>query len=93
MGAYERALKTEEWAFLRDAIMLMRGQMAVDMFSRHYTNLDETEKDVVQRTYYNINQMLEFLSEPEKWIRKRSRWEQALSNLKGKVKPNQREGE
>ena len=76
-----------------DAVLLIRGQMAVDMFSRSHTNLDEAEKDVVQRTYYNINQILEFLSEPEKWIRKRSKWEQALSNLKGKVKPSQQEGE
>lgn len=86
-------LNTPDWNFLKDAILLIRGQMAVDMFSRHHTNLDETEKDVVQRVYYNINQILEFLLEPEKWIRKRSKWEQALSNLKGKVKPSQQEGE
>jgi len=85
-------LNSEDWKFLVDAIMLIKGQMAIDMFSRKYTLLDETEKDIVQRTYYNINQILTFLSEPERWVKKRSRWTQTLSNL-GKVKPNQQEGE
>jgi len=71
---------------------MMKGQMAIDMFSHKHTLLDETEKDIVQRTYYNINQILTFLSEPDKWVKKRSKWSQALSNL-GKGKPNQKEGD
>lgn len=94
MGSYERAIKTEDWAFMRDAIMMMQGQMAMDMFSRAHTLLDQHEKDVVQQTYYNINQILTFLLDPDKWIKRRhGKWATALSNLKGKVNPNQTEGD
>jgi len=72
--------------------MLIKGQMAIDMFSRKFTLLDETEKNIVQQTYYNINQILTFLSEPDRWVKKRGKWAQALSNL-GKGKPNQKEGD
>jgi len=67
--------------------------MATDMFSRKYTDLDVKEKDVRQRTYYNIDQMITFLLNPTGWIKKRSKW-QLLTNLKGKGKPEPgREGE
>jgi len=62
--------------------------MANDMFSRNYTALDQSEKDVVQRTYYNVGQILDFLSNPLPWVQKKSRWQNLKTNLKDKVKPN-----
>jgi hypothetical protein len=64
--------------------------MALDMLSRTHTKLPEKEKDVIQRTYYNINQMIAFLEEPYKWVSRQYRWKQTLTDLKGKVNPNQR---
>jgi len=81
---YTRALKTSEWKFLNDAIMMIRGQMAQDMFSKKYTDLSETEKDVVQRTYYNINQILDFLVNPHGWINRRTKYKQELADLSKK---------
>ena len=92
LGSYERVVKTEDWGFLKDVLLTIKGEMAVDMFSRKHTLLSKEEKDVVQRTYYNINQTLDFLLRPEDWVKKQSRWERALSDLKGKVKPNQTGG-
>ena len=77
---YTRALKTEEWRFLNDAIQLIQGQMAIDMFSKKHTELTETEKDVVQKTYYNINQILDFLSNPQGWINRRTKIKQELAD-------------
>jgi hypothetical protein len=73
LDAYSRALKTEEWKFLRDTLFIMRSEMIQDMFSKKHTDLDDNEKDVTQRTYYNINQVLEFLLEPKKWIKRKTR--------------------
>ena len=63
------------------------------MFSRKHTQLTDREKDVVQRTYYNINQILDFLLDPLGKIKKQSKWLQ--TNLKptsstGRDKPNQK---
>lgn len=92
VGNYERVLKTEDWKFLVTALHIIKGQMALDMFSKHHTMLDEVEKDVIQRTYFNINQMLNFLLTPRDWVRKKSKWKESLTQLKGKVTPNRREG-
>lgn len=81
LDAYDRILKTEEWKFLRDTFMTIKAEILADMLSRKHTDLNETEKDVIQKTYYNINQMLDFLSEPKKWIAKRSRWESVVKNI------------
>jgi len=68
--------------------MTIKGTMATDMFSKKFTDLDSQEKDTIQKTYYNIDQMLTFLLNPLGWMKKRSRWAN-LTNLKGKDKPNQ----
>lgn len=81
---YTRALKTEEWKFLVNAIQLIQGQMAVNMFSKKHTDLSKTEKDVVQKTYYNINQILDFLVSPQNWITRRNLIKQKLADLSKK---------
>lgn len=77
---YSRVMKSPEWKFLKDAILIIRGQMAEDMFSKKYTELTETEKDVVQKTYYNINQILDFLVNPQGWINRRTKIKQELAD-------------
>ncbi|MBW1719907.1 MAG: hypothetical protein JRJ43_10190 [Deltaproteobacteria bacterium] len=82
---YSHALKSLEWKFLMDAIYLIRGQMAEDMFSRKFTELTETEKDVIQKTYYNINQILDFLGNPQGWINRRTKTKQGLADQAKKL--------
>ena len=77
---YTRALKDHNWKFMVDAIQMIQGQMAVDMFSKKFTELTETEKDVVQKTYYNINQILDFLINPQGWINRRTKLKQKFAD-------------
>lgn len=90
--SYTNAMKTEDWKFMSDAIMIVRGIMMKDMFSYHHTNSDAQEKDVVQRTYYNINQILDFLSNPEGWIKKKSKLKQGYADITSKVNRAMRGG-
>jgi hypothetical protein len=87
VGDYSRAMKTEEWKFLTDAIGIIQGQMALDMFSLAHTKLTPGEKDVVQKTYYNTNQILDFLANPQGWISKRESKKKKYTDLnKGEKK-------
>ena len=72
MDAYSRIIKTPEWKFVSDVFLTMKGEMMVDMFSYKYTMLSEKDKDIQQKTYYQINQILEFLSDPRDWARKKT---------------------
>lgn len=82
---YSNILKTPQWRFLNDAILMIRGQMAQDMFSKKYTNLSESEKNVVQKTYYNINQILDFLVNPQGWINRRTKYKQEIADQSKKL--------
>ena len=78
--AYARVLHTDEWKFLTNAIHLIKGEMSVDMFSREYTKLSESEKDVLQKTYYQTMLILEFLGDPKRWITRRTEYKQKLAD-------------
>lgn len=80
MEGYSRALKTEDWKFLVNAISLIKMEMSYDMFSEKYTNMSEGEKDVLQKTYYQTMLILEFLGNPERWIKKRKLYKQKLAD-------------
>jgi len=91
LAALERVIKSKEWQFFKTMLLSMQGIMANDMLSKHYTNLDQTEKDVMQKTYYNINQMLMFFMSPFGWVKKRSKWKEVLKAVPdsiGKGMPN-----
>jgi hypothetical protein len=63
---YGRYIELPEGRFVKDVFMVVRGSLTVTLLSPQYTKLDPTEKDVMQRTFYNINQMLDFLLSPVK---------------------------
>ena len=83
---YSRTMKTQELEFMQLAIEIIKGIMLKDMLSFKHTNLDAYEKDVAQRTYYNIHEILDFLSNPEQWFRKKSKLRLAYSNTTEKIK-------
>lgn len=82
---YTRHMKTQELEFMVLAIQIIKGIMLTDLLSFKHTNSDPYEKDVTQRTYYNINQILDFLSSPEGWFRKKNKLKQAYANTAEKV--------
>jgi hypothetical protein len=89
MDAYDRMLKTEEWQFLRDVLLTIKGTMLNDMFSHTFTNLDKEEKDITQKTYYNISQIFDFLLEPTKWIKRKQTFKNITIDLTRKMKSNE----
>jgi len=86
---YERAMKTDDWKFLRDTILVIRSNMLSDMLSSKHTKLSAQEKDVIQQTYYNLHQILDFILDPFTWGQKKSIRHKSLTNL---GKSNQPQG-
>jgi len=82
---YSSEMKKQELAFMNNAILIIKGIMMRDMLSFRHTNSDAYEKDVTQRTYYNINEILDFLISPEGWFRKKSKLKQAYADTAKKV--------
>ena len=68
---YARYIGLPEGQFVRGVMLLIKGNMTLTLLSPRYTKLDPTEKDVLQRTFYNINQMLDFLIAPLKEMQKK----------------------
>ena len=78
---FQLAIKSSQWKFYKQMLLIIRGIMANNMFSKQFTTLDAKEKDIAQRTYYNIDQILTFLLDPLKWIEKKSKWQKAIKYL------------
>jgi hypothetical protein len=68
---YTRVVKTPEWKFFQDMLLTMRGTIVTEMLSKRYTILDREEKDIAQKTFYNIVQLLDFWGNPVGWIKKK----------------------
>lgn len=89
---YSRAIKTEDWQFFLYAIESVKMEMREDLLSKRFTELDAVEKDVQQRAYYSIKQVLDFLSNPQSWlVKKKMRMEKFKNYLTrpvGKKKSN-----
>ena len=92
LDAYTRALNEEHWKFVRDVFLTVKGEIMIDMLSYKFTTLEKTEKDANQKAYYQINQILDFLSDPKGWVRRKG-IKHKLYDLKGKVvRPSQTKG-
>lgn len=90
LASYERAIKSKDWEFVRDTLLVIRGTMMRDMLSKPYTRLPKEEKDITQKVYYQLDQLLQFLSDPRKWISSKN---MATPIPQDKVKtPSQRRG-
>lgn len=78
---FQHALKSEEWRFFITLVMAMKNHMAVDMFTDHYTKLPPDEKDVIQRTYANMNDVLDFFMSPLNYFKKKNRFSAAAKRF------------
>jgi hypothetical protein len=74
MDKFQHALKSEEWRFFITLCMAMKNHMAVDMFTAKYTKLSAEEKDVRQRAYANMNEVLDFFMRPLGYFNKKSKF-------------------
>ncbi len=83
LGQYKRVMESPEWKFIRDTFLVMKSEMMQEIFSRPHTRLDKEEKDVIQRTYFNINEALDFLLQPDQWLKTKRRF--SIAEAKRKV--------
>ncbi len=69
--SYSRQMDSPDFKFFKDMLLTIKGSILSDMFSHEFTELGADEKDVLQRTYFNLNQMLDFLIAPTRFIQKK----------------------
>jgi hypothetical protein len=67
---YEQMQKTDGWKIHTEYLMYIRGLMAEDLLSDRFTALRPIEKDVSQRAYALVDQMVLFLADPMSKARK-----------------------
>ena len=68
MENYTRQVEQPDMKFFKDMLLTIKGSILIDVFSKDFTDLEANEKDVMQRTYFNINQLLDFLIAPTRYI-------------------------
>ena len=79
LNSYTRFLESRDGVFFRTMLQTMMSLMVDDMLSKRYTVLEPTEKDVTQKTYYNIYEILLFLSGPTKWIKEKTAYKMSMA--------------
>jgi len=61
---YENLKDHPGWPVHQELLLLMRGSIAETLLSKSFTKLNEKEKDVRQRAYFQVDQIIQFLLNP-----------------------------
>ena len=83
---FDRVSKTDEWKFLQDMILSMKGDIIAELLSKRFTELPLDQKNTQQIVYYKLMESLNFLASPVKWIKKKSRIQTFNQNLGKQLK-------
>jgi hypothetical protein len=79
----ERAAKSEQWRIVIEILWSIKNKMASELVSSSkVTKLDATEKDIVQRVYHEVNEIIDFLTNPVKWVGKKGLLARTLATVK-----------
>ena len=73
---YHALTRAPEWEMYKEFLLLIRGTIAEQMFSKDFTELGSREKDIRQRTYANMNEVINFLFNPLKGIESEVKFKQ-----------------
>ena len=79
LASYIRFLESRDGIFFRTMLQTMMSMMVEDLLSKRYTLLGATEKDVEQRAYHQIYEILLFLSSPSKWIKDKTAYKMSVN--------------
>ena len=80
--AIERVVKSEEWKYVIQIMWMIKNEMAIELLeSQKFTELPPDEKDKIQTVYSNINEWINFLTSPMKWVRKKGMIQMLTTNL------------
>jgi len=78
-----RASKSEEWKVVVELLWNIKNNMASELVaSDKLTDMDATQKDIVQRVYHEVNEIIDFLTMPARWIGKKGLLVRALGTVK-----------
>jgi len=50
---------------------------------KEFTSMSERDKDVMQRTYFHVNQIVKFLRSPQQWVINRRNLYSKANGLRG----------
>ncbi len=86
-----RVVKSPEWAFVIQILWSIKNEMAIELLeSSKYTKDSQESKDVTQKVYHNIGELIDFLTDPRNWISKKGMIQMLTPTLKGKVNEPER---
>jgi hypothetical protein len=89
---FDRFISGRNGKFMKKIFADMKGLAAHRMFSPEFTHLSAEEKDQQQRVAYQLFQILDFLLEPRKWMKKRLGLLERLTS-KSEIKSKTKKGE
>jgi hypothetical protein len=85
----ERAARSKEWSIVIELLWTMKNNMASTLLtSDKLTQSDPQQKDITQQVYHEVNEIIDFLTSPTKWIGKKG----LLSRTLGMVKKGAENG-
>lgn len=61
---YAQMTEHPGWAVHKDCLVTLKGLILEELLGRQFTKLDATEKDVQQRAYAGVNEVIDFLLNP-----------------------------
>lgn len=82
MEGFVNVKETDDWKFFSFMLRTIQGVMVNEMLSRKYADLPSEEKDVISRTYYHTNRMIEFFMNPLGEMKKRAKFNLATEQQK-----------
>jgi hypothetical protein len=84
---YHNFVQGDNGKFVHDVLKTTKLSILNEMLSARHTKLPAAEKDITQRAYYQIDQMLDFLMAPMRIINERRERHKAYQSM-GAVTPN-----
>ena len=79
----QAATKSKEWEFVIQILWSIKNHMAIELLDdAKYTKSSPEDKDITQRVYHNINEWIDFLTNPTGWISKKGLLQRIVPDLK-----------
>ena len=72
--AYEAMQSTKGWQFHQSVLQLCRGRLLDILLSKGFTAKPAQEKDVLQRSFYEIDRIITFLLDPLREFKQGNKW-------------------
>ena len=66
LSQYQRLKDDPGWLFVEESLRYLQGLILNDIMSKEFTELGEKEKDIKQRTFKGVYDVIEFLINPPK---------------------------